>query len=507
MADEKPILDEVSAVSSLDVTRGFIDPLLLRSEDEILRARGGDYKVYRNLLQDDQVQSTFQQRRLAVVAREMVVEPGGDRPIDIEAADALKQNLESIRWDDHTQKMLYGVFYGYAVAEMIWKLEGRRVVIDDIRVRRRERFRFGSDRTLRLMAPGRSEGIVMPERKFWTFSTGADNDDEPYGVGLGHWLYWPVFFKRNDIKFWLIFLEKFGSPTAVGTYPPSATDDEKDRLLQAAAAVQQEAAVRLPDGFEIILLEAVRSGAADYHQMAEKMDSAIAKVVLSQTMTTDNGSSQSQANVHMDVRQEVVKADSDLCCGAFNDGPARWLTEWNFPGAEIPRVWRRVEDEPDLKVISERDKNLRDLGFEPTPQYIEETYGEGFVRAQKAPAVNTDPQPGNGERNATAPGKADDAGPEPTFAEPAAEETQDDDSIDDMVAEMLDGDGWLPMMEPIVAPIRALLDDGGSLEEARRRLAEAVAGMDVEAFAEAMARAQFAARAAAETGADITDAE
>jgi hypothetical protein len=52
----------------------------------------------------------------------------------------------------------------------------------------------------------------MPERKFWTFSAGAATDDEPYGLGLGHFLYWPVFFKRNDIKFWLIFLEKFAAP-------------------------------------------------------------------------------------------------------------------------------------------------------------------------------------------------------------------------------------------------------------------------------------------------------
>ena len=54
---------------------------------------------------------------------------------------------------------------------------------------------------------------LMPDRKFWTISTGAEHSDEPYGVGLARSLYWPVWFKRNNVQFWLIFLEKFGMPT------------------------------------------------------------------------------------------------------------------------------------------------------------------------------------------------------------------------------------------------------------------------------------------------------
>ena len=39
------------------------------------------------------------------------------------------------------------------------------------------------------------------------------------------------------------------------------------------------------------VLEAARSGTSSYGEMATYMDGAISKVVLSQTMTTDNGSS------------------------------------------------------------------------------------------------------------------------------------------------------------------------------------------------------------------------
>jgi hypothetical protein len=55
-------------------------------------------------------------------------------------------------------------------------------------------------------------------------------------------------------------------------------------------------------------------------------------------MTTDDGSSLAQAKVHEGVMDEVVKSDSDLLSASFNEGPGRWLTEWNFPGAAPPKA-------------------------------------------------------------------------------------------------------------------------------------------------------------------------
>ena len=65
------------------------------------------------------------------------------------------------------------------------------------------------------------EGEELPDRKFIIHSVGG-KDGSPYGLGVGHRLFWPVFFKRQGISFWLIFAEKFGTPTAVGKYPGGA---------------------------------------------------------------------------------------------------------------------------------------------------------------------------------------------------------------------------------------------------------------------------------------------
>ncbi len=172
--------------------------------------------------------------------------------------------------------------------------------------------------------------------------------------------------------------------------------------------IATDAGVVVPDNVAVELLEAARGGAADYQSLHDAMNSAISKIVVGQTMTTDNGSSRAQAQVHERVAQAIVEADSDLLCGSFNDGPIKWWTEWNFPGATPPKVTRHTEPPEDLNERAERDGKIFALGFEPTEDYIKDNYGEGWQKKQ-APAMA--PTVGMGVRQN--PGDAD----EEQFAE------------------------------------------------------------------------------------------
>jgi len=389
--NKPPILSKEIAPLSETANIGILlEPYykILVNQDSVLGTKGaGDFKIYQEVLRDDQVKSTFQQRRLAVVSKPWTIEAGAEDAASKAAAEALSTNIKNLYWDDITDKHLYGLFYGYSVAEVIWSVgENGLVDIADIKVRDRARFRFNVNNDLFLLKQD-YQFTPMPQRKFWCVKTGADNSDNLYGLGLAHWLYWPVFFKRNDIKFWLIFLEKFGQPTAVGKLPVGKEDDPATRtkVLQAVRAVATETGILLPDGAEVTLLEAIRSGTADYEAMKNAMDAAIAKIVLSQTMTTDNGSSRSQSETHADVRDMVVKADADLICESFNNTVVKWWFEYNqaaFPNAKPPRLYRSIAPEEDLGKRAERDKKISDLGYEPTEDYIKETYGDGWVKKQ-----------------------------------------------------------------------------------------------------------------------------
>ena len=447
------------------------------SRDEVLATHGnGDLSLYRKLLQDDQVMPTFAQRRANVVAREWRVDAGGDTPIDQEAADFLRSELTSIKWDAVTYKMLTGIMYGYGVAEAIWRRDGARVHLGTIKVRRAERFCFSDDGGLRLRDDARTP---LPEKKFWVFTAGAEDDDDLYGLGLGYYLYWPVWFKRNALRFWAIFLERFSMATVVAKVPSGGKQEEESRLLDKLRAITGGGRMVIPKSVELEILQAMKDSGGDYDRFIARLDAAIAKIVLTQTMTTDQGSSLSQAQIHYKVGQATAKSDADLICESFAKSIAAWLTEWNFPGAKVPTVYRDFGEAVDLAQTAARDQALAAIGWRPTAERVREVYGEGYEYSPPAA-----PAPAFG---APAFGAASFAAPLPAPA----------DSIDELLA----NGGWERVIGPEVDTLKSIASRCRSLEELRDALGE-LAVREPTNLAEALARVMFTARMAGNAAAE-----
>ncbi|WP_028574349.1 DUF935 domain-containing protein [Desulfonatronovibrio hydrogenovorans] len=442
---ERPEMNEVATTQDgRDITRGYLSPLeLMQPEDKVLMRRGGgDLQVYEELKRDDQVSANWGSRQDALVQAEWYVEPGGDTVHDKTAADFLREQLQQINFDALTKRMHYGVFYGYAVAECLYVRDGRHVALGDIRVRNRRRFGFDGAGRLRLKTHSQPMGELMPERKFWVYSAGADHDDEPYGLGLGHYLYWPVFFKRSGLRLWLIFLDKFGQPTGKGKYPANATPQEKQRLLDALSAIHTESGVILPEGMDVELIEAARSGTADYASLYDRMDKAISKVVLGHSGSADSTPGRlGGEDMASHVRDDIVKADADVICESFNRGPARWLVQWNYPNAATPKVWRKLEQPEDLGKVAERDERVARLGFKPSLQYIRDTYGDGW---EDDPAKHQ---------------------------VPAASFSEREDEVPKRLADQLESESDTAM-DRMIDAARSAIDEANTLEEARGRITE-----------------------------------
>lgn len=428
-SSKRPEMREVATTrDGRDITRGYVDPFMLQQPtDSVLQLRGGgDYKIYKEVLRDDQVASCFGQRRLAVVAKEIQVDAGGTSRADNKAADFTREQVKALAFDRITDKMLHGVYYGYAASEILWARDGANIVIDAIKVRDRQRFGFDGFGNLRLKTFAQPDGELLPDRKFWNFSTGADHDDEPYGLGLAHWLYWPVFFKRAGIQYWMIFLERFGQPTTVGKHPTNATVDEQRKLLDALEAIATDTGITIPQGMEISFLEAARSGVADYVKLCEYMDAAIAKITLGQTASTQGTPGKLGGDdLQGDVRADLIRADADLVCESFNQTAVKWLTEYNFPGAKPPRVYRVTDPEEDQNQRAERDSKIHAMGFKPTLKHITAEYGGEWVEQN-----NSTPPTDDGKLPPT------DA---PTDAAAEPEQTLDTTALDSVQKAALNG--------------------------------------------------------------------
>lgn len=483
----RPELNELAAAGGDDVGAEFVGEIRAAS-DEVLRARSrGDVGLYDKVLQDHQVYSTFQQRRLAVVARDWAVEPGGDAPGDKLAAEDIEEQITRNQFDSVTYKMLAGILYGRAIGECLYRPNGSRVELGGIKVRKARRFTFDRDGQLRLIKRNNPQGIVMPERKFWVFRALSNDDDDPHGLGLGHYLYWLTWFKRNALRFWPLFLERFAAGTPIAKVPPGTTPEDRSKVLRMLDDIRTGGRLVIPSNVLLEILQAQRNSGGDYQLFCEYLDAAIAKVVLSQTMTTDSGSSRSQAEVHQDVKLEVIKSDADLLCESFNDGPVTWLTQWNHPGAAIPRVWRKVVAEEDLNKRATRDKTITELGFEATQEYIDQTYGEGFIKKQPV-------QPGqNGNQG-------------DTFGNGLTLSSKKSNGVDfaeaGAVVSAAVEEEWRELIGPEVTAIDELVASAGSLEQVRDRLGE-LAQRHPDALVESLARMKFAARVAGQVGEEV----
>lgn len=491
----KPLvgLEVASSEDGRDITRGYVDALpLAPPEDPILQAKGGgNLQVYETIYSHPDVKIAMDQRVLGLLGKEWYVEPGGAMRRDKQAADLVREALATLGfesdegthagqtgWDSATARMqTAGVFFGFAVAECLWASDGANVMLDRIKVKKSRRFGYGPDGALKLLTTRQPLGEPVPPRKFWSISCGAIHDDEPYGLGLAHWLYWPVWFLRNGHKFWAVYLEKYAQPTAVGKHPAGAAEPEKKKLLEAVRAVHRDSAITLSDNMLIELLEASRSSGTEYNSFVEHWQRIIYRLILGQDFTVSGLSGQYKGEALQAVQQAVIKADSDLVNISFSRSVAAWLTDWNYPGAAVPRVWRRCDDAPDLAALAERDAKIFTFGYRPTLQQVTETYGGEWEPVGSAGGT---PAPPSGAAS---------------FAEPPAV-LEGSDLPDEMTSRL--GREAEPLIQAgLLAPIREALDgairDGKTLAEFGEMLPSLYKAMDAGALAELLGAAFMAA--------------
>ncbi len=468
----------------VDITRGYLGNIRV-NEDKVLRAAGGNLEVYEDVYRDDRVKSCLQQRIAAVTANDFDIIAASDSARDKHVADACREMIRSIRFDRLTEKfLLQALLKGWAVAEIIWSIKNNMIWPAAIKVKRSQRFTFAPLHTLqpksnryedvrqalRLESALRLrtrnapvEGEPLPARKFIVHSVGALDDDNPFGTGLGYWLYWPVRFKREGMSLWLQFIDKFGSPSVKGTYPATAQEADKRKLLDALRALRSNAVTAIPEGMAAELIEAARSGISTHEQLIERMDQAITTAILSQTLTTSQGDRGSQAlgNVHSDIKDEVAKSDADMLSDTLNETLMSWFTLFNFPNAVPPQIWRDMSAVEDLDSKADRDLKLSQAaGRSLDAAYVEDEYN---VRLGEAKQTAGSPTASFAEQTLTA---------------DAAER----------LAERLEQDAQ-PVTDDMIDSARALLGKVESLDEFAERLPELVGTMDIQVMNELAAKA------------------
>jgi phage gp29-like protein len=485
-----PVFNEVSVIARQLILGSF--DRLLPADDTLLTRGGGNalgLKLYDELERDPKVWETIQKRKMALTSRNWKVSPpeGDTSRAAKKAADMVGAQLKALGYDLLTNNMLDATLKGLSPHEIMWRKDGNEIVAEeaiDIEPWVLQ-FKFKPDEDeyrfarcgVRLLTPANYNlGEKVPHRKFQLHRFGGKYNN-PWGLGLGTRLFWPVFFKRQGIQFWLSFAERFGTPVPVGKYPNNATSAEKATLKSALRAFAQEASIMVPQGMEITLLEAAKSGIDTYERLCKYMDDQTAGVVLGKSGGVGSGGQLASAvTIENEVRLELVKADGDLQCESVNKQLVRWIVDYNMPGAPYPTVARVVEEPTDTEKMAKTKKLLFDMGYRPTLESVKQDFGGDYELVPAAGAA------GSALTVLAKPGEVNLSDPE-TPADQAA--------VDAFIAS-IGTETLQSLMTKMLAPIVMAVRESSDHQAALEKLVELFPDVSFDDLQQSLARALFA---------------
>lgn len=356
-------------ITTRQLTLAMADLNGLPNPDPILRAEGKSLATYRQMV-DGHLSSVMGKRTAAVRARPWILERG---KASSRSTARLQEAFDHLNIRQITEQFLTALGMGYSVQEVVWQSEGGWISPARIVMRPQEWFLFGMRGETRFLDDGGKNEIVPPRKLL--IARHRDDYLNPYGRPILSECFWPLAFKRGGLRFWMMFVEKFGLPKTVAKVPSSMSRTERTELLISLERMVRAAAAVIPQSGTVDLLETKVSGDLPFPSLVKWADSEISKAWLGETLTTElqGGGSRAAAQVHDGVRADLALDDANLVEAGFNQ-LIQWI--WEVNSETGPAPWFSIQMPQDLSMGRvERDQGLYALGVRFTRTYFEEAYG------------------------------------------------------------------------------------------------------------------------------------
>lgn len=261
-------------------------------------------------------------------------------------------------WDDVIKQILFGRADGKSVNEIKWAWQPSGPykgswVIDDIlscdpdcfsfRYKKVENELTGEveyKRELLYSPYGGSGGFPVPEGKFlvYSFDRKYENDE---GESILNKLDLFDWYQRNNFIFWMVDLNRYGSPLVVGKVPRTAKQTQRDALLAAIDSIQQETGIVISEDERLELLQAMRNGTPGFELLNQIINRIISVVITGHSMSMEEGRTGSYSyakTTTSEIRLILLYALATAIDGIINRQLIPWWMTYNYPGTlEYPR--------------------------------------------------------------------------------------------------------------------------------------------------------------------------
>ena len=432
--------------------------------------------------------------QLAIAGIAPTVTAATDSPEDEKIADDVRRLVSQPAFtDDYVLDLSDALGKGFSVVETLWDFSERQWWPQGYRWRDQRYFVIDrrDGETLRLKDGTNLQGIDLPAFQF-TIHHPKLKSGLPIRGGLARLAAWAFLFKSYTLKDWMAFLEVYGMPFRVGRYGKGTSPEERRVLLKAVRQLSTDAAAIIPREMDIEFIEAKGgSGNAVFSAKAEYLDKQISKGVLGQTMTSDDGASMAQAQIHENVRMDIARADARQLAATVNRDLVQPFVDLNHgPRDKYPKVEWPISEPEDVKALSEALEKLVPLGLKVSMSDIRSKLAldepDDDAEVLTAPAAPTPPTENQPEPPETARLK-----PCPHCGEvhtAATEQNELDALAEDALAD------WQADLEPLLKPLRDLFERATSYADLENGLDDLIAKMDAGPLADRLAKLAMKAR-------------
>lgn len=420
-------------------TSSLYEPYQLRpyNPNELWQKKG-NYDLFDEMRHDDSISGLLSLKKFFILNGKINIISD-----DEEVKEFLEMNFEYY-FNGFFEKALYNILssidYGYSLTEKIFSYEdvpgfGKKIILSKLKTRPPHTFEFDVDDYGNIIKirqdNNQGEDIILDPKKMIHYTYQADFDN-PYGsseLNLGVYRAW--WSKNAIIKFWNIFLERFGSPTVIGTYKAGMIQHKED-LKQVLKNIQAKTSVVIPEGVEIDLLAAGEGkGQSGFEQAINKYDSMIARKMLIPDLMGFSGSETGGGSYALGKEQfnlvyNNIQHEKENLIRIINKEIIYPLVTWNFGTNKFAKIEIAQPDserkEKDLKVWLDAVKSgkipLTDTHINwflkqvNAPEIEEEELEEIKIKAEEVQAAiqgNSEEEKidGNEEDNKTEEGEKD----------------------------------------------------------------------------------------------------
>ncbi|MAI62426.1 MAG: hypothetical protein CBB87_08120 [Micavibrio sp. TMED27] len=486
--EASPEMSGVRSIFSEDVALGVTPDFLANL---IRSADSGNSEAYLTLAEqveekESHYHSVLGTRKRQVAQLDITVEPASDDKESMRHAKFVEDWLDRDALENELIDILDAIGKGFSCTEIIWDTSEKQWTPHMLKWRDPRFFHFDQATGEQVFLKTAEGSKPLTPYKYITHIHKAKSG-LPIRGGVIRPVLWMWLFKNFSIKDWVIFAETYGQPIRVGKYGTGSSEEDRRVLMRAVANIGSDAAAIIPESMQIEFIEAGDKSKTSevFEKLARYCDEQISKAVLGQTMTTDSGSSRSQAEVHNEVKHDIERSDSKQLSASLNQQLVKPIIDLNF-GAQkkYPRIRIGRPENHDIEKIMKAAKEAHSIGVPLSIKDIREktNFREPESEDDKL-VLSNQPEQETASELIT------------------ASENNPKDSLE-VLSETAASD-WEEIVNPYKQIIEQAANEASSFEEFSQKLLEVASELDLGQPAEKIAQALFSANLAGQL--DVRD--